>query len=226
MESQAPGNEPIVKEHLEGMLRFYAPLISDTMERLGLPSGALDRSIQAIDPDPLRRVCGIAFPCRVALTSDYVEIHTLLEMVDQIPSGAFVIVAADGEIDAALWGGMMSARATSRGAVAAAVNGDVRDIAQIAELGFPVFGTGRCIKDIRGRGYMAAYNTTVQCGNVKISPGDVVFGDANGVIVIPHDDFAKVYEELDRAWREEAATHRGLVDGEGARDLFEQYGRF
>lgn len=211
---------------LRGMLRFYSPLISDTMERLGFASGALHHTIQSIDPDPHRKVCGIAFPCRVALTPDYVEIHTLLEMVDRIPEHAFVVVAADDEIDAALWGGMMSARARARGAVAAAVNGGVRDIEQIADLGFPVFGTGRCIKDIRRRGYMAAYDTTVRCGDVTITPGDVVFGDANGVIAIPRAQFDTVYDELDRAWKEEAATHTGLLDGKGARALFDQFGRF
>lgn len=224
-ETTSPSGE-ITGDQLRGMLRFYSPLISDTMERLGMPSGALHHSIQSIPLDPSLKVCGRAFPCRVALTSDYVEIDTLLEMVDAIPADAFVLVAADDEIDAALWGGMMSARARSRGAVAAAVNGGIRDLEQIAGLGFPVFGTGRCIKDIRRRGYMAAYNTTVRCGEVTVAPGDVLFGDANGVIAIRVEDFPTVYAELDRAHGEESATHRGLVDGEGARDLFDRYGRF
>jgi len=208
------------------MLRFYTPLVSDAMERLGLRSGALDHQIQAILPDPKLKVCGLAFPCRVRPTREYVEIDTLLEMVDNIPERAFVIVSSDSEIDAALWGGLMSTRAKARGAVGAAVNGGVRDIEQIAGLGFPVFGQYRCIKDIRRRGYMMKYNTPVYCGGATIVPGDIIFGDANGVLVIPREHFERVYRELERALGDEAVTQRGLEEGQGARDLFRVYKTF
>jgi regulator of RNase E activity RraA len=216
----------MMTDALTGMLRFYTPLVSDTMERLGLRSGALHHSIQAILPDPHQKVCGIAFPARVKPTNEYVEIHNLLEMVDAIPEHAFVVVSADAEVDAALWGGMMSARAKARGAVGAAVNGGVRDIEQIADLGFPVFGAYRCIKDIRRRGQMVRYNVPVFFGGVTIVPGDIIFGDANGVLVIPHEKFDQVYAELERAHGEEAATHSGLLGGEQAREMFDRFGRF
>ena len=219
-------DDATIGEMLDGMLRFYSPLISDTMERLGMPSGALHHAIGPLFPDPTLKVCGLAFPCRVSPTDEYVEINKLLEMVDAIPERAFVLVAADAPIDAALWGGMMSARAKSRGAVAAAVNGGVRDIEQIASLRFPVFGEGRCIKDIRTRGEMVAYDVAVSCGGVDVAPGDVIFGDANGVIAIPRGEFERLYHELDQAFTEEAATQRGLIAGGAAQALFEQYGRF
>ncbi len=214
------------RKQLDRMRRFYAPLISDAMERLGMPSGALDPSIQAVIERPGEIVCGIAFPARVTPTREYVEIDTLLEMVDAIPTDAFVIVSSDGPIDAALWGGLMSGRARARGAVAAAVNGRVRDVEQIRALDFPVFGTGRCIKDIRRRGFMAKYNVPVYCGGVTIVPGDIVFGDANGVIVIPRERFGAVLAEIESALEQESATKRGLDDGEEARALFDRFGRF
>ena len=219
-------NEHDPTDKIQGMLRFYTPLVSDTMERLGLKSGALHHSIQAILPDPHQKVCGIAFPARVKPTEEYVEIHNLLEMVDAIPDNAFVVVSSDTDVDAALWGGMMSARAKARGAVGAAVNGGVRDIEQIADLGFPVFGTHRCIRDIRRRGEMVRYNVPVYFGGGTIVPGDIIFGDANGVLVIPHEKFELVHAELERAHGEESATHSGLLEGEEARRMFDRYGRF
>lgn len=222
----AEGAQLLTEQLLRGMRRFYSPLLSDTMERLGIPSGALHHAIGPIFSDPHLTVCGRAFPCRVVPTDEYVEIDTLLAMIDAIPQDAFVIVAADAPIDAALWGGMMSARAKARGAVAAAVNGGVRDIAQIATSGFPVFGEYRCIKDIRTRGYMAEYNVSVTCGGVRIDPGDLVFGDANGVIAVAQADAERLYTELERALAEESATARGLDEGGGARALFDKYGRF
>lgn len=208
------------------MQRFYTPLISDVMDSLALPSGALHHAVQSILPDPHIKVCGIAFPCRVVPTDEYVEINTILEMVDAIPQGAFVLVAADAETDAALWGGLMSARAKTRGAVGAAVNGGVRDIAQIAEAGFPVFGTYRCIKDIRRRGFMHSYGVSVQIGGVQVNPGDVIFGDANGVIAIPKEEFGTIYTELEKALSEESATQQGLNSGSSAQELFGAHGRF
>jgi regulator of RNase E activity RraA len=211
---------------LQGMLRFYSPLISDTMDRLGIKSGVMHHSVQSVLSDPHLKVCGLAFPCRVVPTEKYVEIHTLLEMVDNIPEHAVVVVSSDRQIDAALWGGLMSARAKARGAVGAVVNGGVRDIEQIADLGFPVFGSYRCIKDIRTRGYMAKYNVPVYTAGITVVPGDIVFGDANGVIVIPHEKFEQVYTELDRVYNSEAETQRGLVEGRDARGLFEEHGTF
>ena len=178
------------------------------------------------DDEPSRVVCGTAYPCRVVPTRAYVEIDLLLEMVDSIPEGAVVVVSADEDIDAALWGGLMSARALARGAVGAVVNGGVRDIAQIDTLGFPVFGAYRSVKDIRRRGYMAKYNVPVYTGGVTIVPGDIVFGDANGVVVIPRERFDRVYHELERAYGEESMTQQSLAAGKAAREAFAEYGRF
>lgn len=211
---------------LQGMSRFYTPLVSDVMDSLGLPSGVLHRSIQAIFPDAEAKVCGRAFPCRVVPTDEYVEIDNLLAMVDAIPEHAFVVVAADDDTDAALWGGLMSARAKARGAVGAVVNGGVRDLAQIFDLEFPVFGAYRCIKDIRRRGYMDSWNVPVMMDGVPVSPGDVVFGDSNGVLVIPREHFPVVYAELEKALGEESATQDGLVSGASAQELFGRHGRF
>lgn len=221
-----PTDDAALQTMLAGMHRFYTPLVSDTMERLGIRSGALHHSIQAVLPDPSLKVCGLAYPCRVVPTHEYVEIDRLLEMVDSIPENAFVMVSADADIDAALWGGLMSARAQSRGAVGAVVNGGVRDIEQIASLGFPVFGSYRSITDIRRRGFMAKYNVPVFSGGQTVVPGDIIFGDANGVMVIARERFERIYIELERAHDEEQKTHEGLVKGIEARKVFETFGRF
>ena len=181
---------------------------------------------QSIFSNPDLKVCGVAFPCRVVPTEEYVEIDTILEMVDAIPPHSVVLVAADEDIDAALWGGLMSARAKARGAHGAVVNGGVRDIAQIAERDFPVFGSYRCIKDIRHRGFMHSYNVPIEIGDVTINPGDIIFGDANGIISIPRKEFPTLYDELRKALGEESATQRGLIEGGSAQDLFGEHGRF
>ncbi len=211
---------------LRSFERFFTPLVSDVMDRLGISSHVLPHEIQSIPFDPKLKVAGRAYPCHVIPTTEYVEINKLLEMVDSIPENAFVIVAADADIDAALWGGLMSTRAKARGAVAAAVNGAIRDFEQIEKLGFPVFGSYRCVKDIRRRGYMAEYNVPVTIGGIRIESNDVVFGDANGVVVIPQAHFDEVYAELVKSIEGEHKTAQGLTEGRAARELFSEFETF
>jgi regulator of RNase E activity RraA len=214
------------KAQLDSFSRFFTPLVSDAMDRLGLECRVLPNSVQSIPFDPHLKVAGVAFPCRVAPTKEYVEIAKLLEMVDHIPDDAFVVVAADADTDAALWGGLMSTRAKARGARGAVVNGGIRDFEQIAGLGFPVFGKYRCIKDIRRRGYMADYNVEVNFDGQKVRPGDTVFGDANGVLIIPQEHFEIVHAELMKSIAGEDATAKGLQAGRSARELFKEFETF
>lgn len=214
------------KSQLDSFTRFFTPLVSDAMDRLGLPCKVLPNSVQSIPYDPKLKVAGIAFPCRVIPTSEYVEIAKLLEMVDHIPEDAFVMVAADDDTDAALWGGLMSTRAKARGARGAVVNGGIRDFEQIDGLGFPIFGKYRCIKDIRRRGYMADYNIEVNFDGQRVRPGDIVFGDANGVLVIPQEHFETVYGELLKSIEGEDATAKGLLSGRSAQELFQEFETF
>ena len=213
-------------DELRSFEQFFTPLVSDVMDRLGIPSHVLPREIQSFDPNPSLKVVGLAYPCRVVPTSEYVEIDKLLEMVDSIPEHAFVAVSSDADIDAALWGGLMSTRAKVRGAVAAVVNGGVRDFEQIDMLGFSVFGTYRCIKDIRRRGYMAEYDCSINFCGVPIEPNDIIFGDANGVIVIPQQHFHAVYVELMKSIEGEQKTAAGLGQGRAARELFSEFETF
>ena len=211
---------------LERAGRLYSPILSDTLDSLGLRRHFLGAEVQCLFPDPHLTVAGFAYPARVSKTGEYVQIGNLLRMVDSIPKDAFVVVAGDPGCECALWGGLMSAAAKARGAVAAVVNGPTRDVAQIARLGFTVFCTGRNPHDIRTRGEMVDFNCTVEFNGVTIAPGDLVFGDANGVVVVPKDRILEAIELAEKGVREESVTEAGLDRGGSAVGLFEEFGRF
>ena len=213
-------------DELQFLETLYTPLVSDTMDKLGISGQVFDHSIQQIFSDANQKIAGYAFPCRVIPTEEYVEIDTLLQMVDSIRTDSFVAVAADADIDAALWGGMMSARAKARGARGAVVNGGVRDLEQITALDFPVFGSYRCIKDIRKRGYMAAFDTTITIGGVTVAPNDIIFADANGVLAISQVHKERIIEALVENRLNEELTMKGLQEGSAAKALFERYKTF
>lgn len=215
-----------MQSELDFIETLFTPLVSDVMDSLGISGQVLPHSIQSVFAEPHLKVAGYAFGCRVAATEEYVEIHTLLEMVDAIEKDSFVLVASDTPIDAALWGGLMSTRAKIRGARAAAVTGGVRDIEQIHTLGFPVFGEYKCVKDIRRRGYMAEYNTTITIGKTIIYPNDIVFGDSNGIVVIPESRKSEVIKELRVRIKGEEGTSAGLLSGKSAKELFGEFETF
>ena len=211
---------------LERARRLYSPILSDTLDALGIRDHFLGNDVQSLFADPHFTAAGFAYPARVRKTDEYVEIDNLLRMVDSIPRDAFVVVAGDPGIECALWGGLMSAGAKKRGAVAAVVNGPTRDVAQIARVGFTVFCAGRNPRDIRTRGEMVEYNCAVDFNGVRIEPGDLIFGDANGVVLIPKDRMEEVIGLAERGVREESVTEAGLEKGESASGLFKEFGRF
>lgn len=215
-----------MQNELDFLETLFTPLVSDVMDSLGINGQVLPHCIQSIFPDPHLKVAGYAFSCRVVPTDEYVEIHKLLEMVDAIEKDSFVLVASDSPIDAALWGGLMSTRAKVKGARGAAVTGGVRDIEQIEALNFPVFGEYRCVKDIRRRGYMAEYNTALTIGETVISPKDIVFGDANGIVVIPYLEKEKILQALLVRIKGEEGTSVGLLSGKSAQELFGEFETF
>ena len=120
----------------------------------------------------------------------------------------------------------MSTRAKVRGARGAAVTGGVRDIEQIEDLGFPVYGEYRCVKDIRRRGYMAEYNTTVTIGDTTVSPKDIILADANGIVVIPSSKKQEVLDALAVRKKGEEGTTAGLLSGKSAKELFGEFETF
>ncbi len=215
-----------MQNELDFLETLFTPLVSDVMDSLGISAQVLPHTIQSMFPDPHLKVAGYAFGCRVVPTDEYVEIHKLLEMVDAIENDSFVLVASDSPIDAALWGGLMSTRAKVKGARAAAVTGGVRDIEQIEALGFPVFGEYRCVKDIRRRGYMAEYNITITIGETVINSKDIIFADANGIVVIPHLRKGEILQTLVVRIKGEEGTSAGLLSGKSAQELFGEFETF
>ena len=213
-------------ELLSFLETLYTPLVSDVMDKLGITGQVMDHSIQSMIFDPHLKIAGYAFPCQVLATEEHVEINTLLEMVDAIPTDSIVLVASDEDIDAALWGGLMSTRAKSRGARGAVVGGGVRDIEQIANANFPVFGSYRCIKDIRKRGYMATYNCSILIGGVSVDPMDIIFGDSNGVVVIPSSRVNEIFSLLKETFSNEQKTMTELTEGKSAQEVFTEYQTF
>jgi 4-hydroxy-4-methyl-2-oxoglutarate aldolase len=211
---------------VELLRNAHTALVSDVCDNQGLDSPMLPPAIQRVVGRPGQVVVGPAYPCRVDPTEEFVEIDVLLEMLESIPVGAVPLVASVESFPAALWGGLMSAGAQSRGAAGAVTTGLIRDVDQIRGIGFDVFGTGRTALDVRRRGAMRAYDVAVDIGARRIEPGDLVVADGNGVAVIPSAVVESVAEECGARLDREQKTFKGLGKGVSPSQLYADLGEF
>ena len=126
--------------------------------------------------------------------------------------------------DYALWGELMTARAIKCQAAGAVMNGYARDTRPILELNFPVFALGSYAQDQAPRGKVTDFRVPIQIGEVRITPGDIVFGDADGVCIVPHTVEVEVFSRAFEKVRKEKKARKAIEQGMTAREAFEKFG--
>jgi 4-hydroxy-4-methyl-2-oxoglutarate aldolase len=140
----------------------------------------MDSGIQAMTPGA--RICGPA--CTVSTRGgDFV---TTLMGLALAQAGDVLVVDNQGKADVALWGEITTAEAQRKGLAGLVVEGNVRDIEGIRSRKFPVFARGT-VPRVVGRSSLGEVNVTIQCGGVVVRPGDIVVGDADGVVVVARE---------------------------------------
>lgn len=166
--------------------KLFTGVIGDILDEMGLLHQFLPRTIRPLRDDMI--VAGRAMTVLEKDIRDPAEVPKpfglMLEALDDLKADE-VYFATGGSPDYAMWGELMSARAIHLGAAGAVMNGCSRDTKGILELNFPTFSMGAYAQDQKPRGYVADFRIPVEIGAVKIQPGDIVFGDVDGVLVIP-----------------------------------------
>jgi regulator of RNase E activity RraA len=147
----------------------------------------------------------------------------MLEALDSLQRNE-IYTAAGCSARYALWGELMTTAARARGATGAVLAGYTRDTRGIVAMDFPVFCYGSYAQDQRGRGQVIAYRVPIEINGVCVRTGDVLFGDFDGVLVVPREVETEVISEaLDRARKEKTAKQE-LASGRLATDVFRKYG--
>jgi len=127
------------------------------------------------------RLAGEAFTVRTPAGQH----RAVREAAEQAPPGTVLVVDGGGAVDRALWGDKMSALALERGIAGLVVDGAVRDVSGIEALGFPVFAAAIVPTGPAGRDQPGEQEVEITCGGRPVRPGDVVYADADGVVVVP-----------------------------------------
>ena len=203
---------------------LYTAVVSDSMDQLGVRNQAMREHLR-----PLYAGCKVAGWARTIACSDIYHVPEdpygiEIEAVDSLLPGEVAVVGTQSSVRNAPWGELLSTAARARGARGAIVDGLVRDVRKIEELGFPVFAAGIKPVDSMGRGMVTAYNVPVECGEVLVHPGDFVFADFDGVVVVPQAIVKEVLELAADKVRRENSSRAELMQGAYLRDVFAKYG--
>jgi regulator of RNase E activity RraA len=184
-------------------------MVCDVLDAEGYRAQALDAALQAlVRPARLvghaRTVEFIASQCDVAGDDPYGD---MINFIDGLCPGDVAVIAAHGSTRSGCWGELFSAAAIGRGAFGVLCDGYVRDAAKVAGMAFTVFARGRRPYDYRARMQVSSCDETVDCGGVRISPGDLVIGDDDGVVVVPK----RIEPAIIKAANDRASAERTLL---------------
>jgi len=153
-------------------------------------------------------MCGRALTVRPA-AGDNLAVYLAMRHIEP---GDVLVIESRGQTAVAQWGDTTALVARGAGAAGAVLDGAVRDVRGIVEAGLPVFASPAVVANGSTRVGPGEINVPVAVGGVAVLPGDVVFGDDHGVVVIPADEAAAVLEDARAVAARDAATTRGATD--------------
>jgi len=201
-------------------------VLSDTLDSIGLPNQAMHPRIRPLDLSldmAGRARTGLYMPVyHVEPGQNPYELE--IRLIDDLKSGDIVILACGDSGRIAPWGELLTTACVARGAAGCVTDGLVRDIRQITQMRFPVFHGGIGPLDSKGRGRVMDIEVPVVCAGVLVRPGDLVAGDADGVVVIPRDAEEQVVVLALEKVTGENKTRDALRDGEPLASVFQRFG--
>jgi regulator of RNase E activity RraA len=206
--------------------RLFASLLSDVMDALGHMNQALPSSIR-----PLDEASVMVGRARTALFMDVYEVREgenpyekEIALIDSLQPDQIPVFSCGKTGRIAPWGELLSTASKVRGAAGALMDGLVRDIRAIRKMGFPVFHGGIGPLDSKGRGKIMAVDVPIECAGVLVCPGDLIFGDADGVVVVPQAIEAAVLAAAFEKLKGEKSTLADLQAGISLGAVFAKYG--
>ena len=214
------------KAILDRCKSLYVAAFSDAADEIGLQRVSMDYGITPVTKH--QRLMGFARTGKLVRSParhpyDEEQFSRILRLSSDAQNGDILVIDSNRAPDAAAWGHVLTTIALGAGVRGAVIDGTSRDVDDIDNEGnFAVFARGRHPGSIRGRYDVESINQPVLCGGVTVNPGDLVFADGDGLVVIPKDKIAKVLDhaekiaEIDNWWIE------GLKKGKSPHDLHKE----
>ena len=222
-----PNNDfPIpVKELCERYEKLYTGAINDVMREMCL----LDQNMPS-DIMPLRdemTVCGEAFTVKSAPNVMIQgEMTFRAKMLDEMKPEGIVVWDTSQDTEGSLWGGVMTATAIAKKLRGAVIAGGIRDTKQILEQDFPVFYKYRTSNGSLGRCLITHYQVPVKIGKVTVRPGDIIFGDIDGVLCVPREIAYDVLIRAEEIEKNEDEIFDWVRSGDSIQEIVDKGGYF
>lgn len=192
--------------------------VSDALDRLGIAGQVaglrpLDRSF---------RVTGRAY----TILYQPVDVNggTVGDYIDDVPPGEVVVLDNAGRLDATVWGDLLTIVAHQRGVGGTVIDGVCRDSPRSLQLGYPIFSRSSYMRTGKDRVQVAAVNDPVSIGGVRVRPGDIMLGDADGVVVIPTEREQEVLDAALDVEQAEEGIRRLVHEGRRLDDARREHG--
>ena len=215
-------------DELFGLARteLFPAVVGDVMDKLGLQHQFLPPQIQ-----PLGHSMVVIGRAMTVLEEDLAadaepaedRFGLMFEALDGMQANE-VYICTGASPTYALWGGLMSVRARLLGAAGAVVNGYSRDTNEILQLDFPTFSYGGYAQDQGPRGQVVDYRSPIALDAVRVEPGDIIFGDNDGVCVVPRSAEFDVFNAALEKARGENEVRKALEAGMGTVEAFAKFG--
>ena len=207
---------------------LYTAAVSDILDEFGYRSQAMHQRLRPLLQDIKR--CGFVGRARTFLWKETDRIVTEdpygleIEGMDSLRHGDVAVHSTDSSGTNAPWGELMSTIAKRNGAVGCVCDSQIRDCVRIIEMNFPVYCAGIRPVDSKGRGRVEAFDVPIQCGGVLVNPGDLIFADFDGVVVIPQPIEQQVIQRALEKAGQENLSRQELLEGRTLREVYRKYG--
>jgi regulator of RNase E activity RraA len=211
---------------------LFTALVGDVLDKLGYFHQFVSPQIKPLRSDMV--VIGRAMP---VLEADvFMEIAEttqlslmkkpfgmMFEALDSLQQNE-VYICSGSSPRYALWGGLMSTRALKLEAAGAVVDGYSRDTPEILRLNFPTFSIGSYAQDQGPRGKVIDYRVPIEFNGVRVNPGDIVYGDLDGLLIIPKQVEKEAFSGAIEKARGEKLVQKALEEGMSTVDAFKKFG--
>lgn len=206
--------------------RLYTGVITDVLDDYGYEDQTLNRNIKPIDRE--MSAVGIAYPA-VGRTNRSVDpndqIRRFLEMLEEIPEHSILVMNTNDTRSSHI-GELTTTALANQDCRGVVVEGGLRDTEFISEQNFPVFTQYRTPADSVPRWELVDSGTTAVVGGVSVSPGDIVVGDIDGVVIVPQEVAADVLHDAEAEKETEDQVRAAIEEGTTPLEAFEEYGTF
>ena len=207
--------------------KLYVAAVCDILDELGYRNQAMHQRLRPLLQDPEN--CGFIGRARTFrwMETDYIVEENPygleIEAMDSLKSGDVVVHSTDYGGTNAPWGELMSTIAKRKGVAGCVCDSQIRDCIKIMEMNFPVYYAGIRPLDSKGRAMVVEYDVPVRCGEVLVQPGDIVYSDFDGIVVVPkaveNDVFHKAREKI----KNENLSRKELLEGKSLREVYNKY---